>query len=203
MPTSKKELAARVRGARESAGLTQQQVADVAERADISTQLDLMSLFEDDGVNVAAVALPDDVSGLAITKGSVAPFIAVNKSYPSVRLRFSLAHEFCHVLVDRALTGRISRASERDGLIEVRSNSFAAAFLMPEDGVRGACSRQTRSVCFVERRSVDWETDAWLPLQTSMCRRYGRVLSPSSRRMRPSRYWRRIDSGCRLPAQIT
>ena len=99
---------------------------------------DLMSLLDDEGVNVTAVALPDDVSGLAITKGTVAPFIAVNKSHPSVRLRFSLAHEFCHVLVDRAQTGRISRASERDDLIEVRSNSFAAAFLMPEDGVRSA-----------------------------------------------------------------
>lgn len=99
---------------------------------------DLVSLIEDEGVKVASVPLPDDVSGLALTRGSVAPFIAVNELHASVRVRFSLAHEFCHALVDRAQSGRVSRASERDDLIEVRSNSFAAAFLMPEDGVRNA-----------------------------------------------------------------
>lgn len=99
---------------------------------------DLVSLLEDEGVKVASVPLPDDVSGLALTRGSVAPFIAVNELHAPVRVRFSLAHEFCHALVDRAQSGRISRASERDDLIEVRSNSFAAAFLMPEDGVRNA-----------------------------------------------------------------
>ena len=30
----------------------------------------------------------------------------------------------------------ISRASERDELLEVRANAFAASFLMPEEGVR-------------------------------------------------------------------
>jgi len=38
--------------------------------------------------------------------------------------------------VDRDRSGLVSRASDREDLIEVRANSFAASFLMPEEGVR-------------------------------------------------------------------
>jgi Zn-dependent peptidase ImmA (M78 family) len=47
-----------------------------------------------------------------------------------------LAHEYGHVLMDRESTGIISKRSERAKLPEVRANSFGAAFLMPEDGIK-------------------------------------------------------------------
>jgi Zn-dependent peptidase ImmA (M78 family) len=37
---------------------------------------------------------------------------------------------------DRARFAMISRASERDDLLEVHANAFAASFLMPDEGVR-------------------------------------------------------------------
>lgn len=98
--------------------------------ADLASQLDSW------GVRAALVQLPDDISGLTIASGDVAPFVAVNSTHASARRRFSLAHEYCHVLLDRNLSGSISRSSERDDLREVRGNSFAAAFLMPEEGLR-------------------------------------------------------------------
>jgi Zn-dependent peptidase ImmA (M78 family) len=40
------------------------------------------------------------------------------------------------VLLDRDRLGTISRATDRDDLIEVRANAFAASLLLPEEGVR-------------------------------------------------------------------
>ena len=62
--------------------------------------------------------------------------IVANEAHHVLRRRFSFAHEYAHVLLDRGQVGTISRSSERDDLAEVRANSFAACFLMPEDGVR-------------------------------------------------------------------
>ncbi len=52
-----------------------------------------------------------------------------------MRRRFSLAHEYCHVLADRDQRAQISRASERESFAEVPANAFAASFLMPREGV--------------------------------------------------------------------
>jgi hypothetical protein len=55
----------------------------------------------------------------------------------AVRKRYSLAHEYCHALCDLAgLPGIVSREGERKDPREVRADAFAAAFLMPEEGVR-------------------------------------------------------------------
>ena len=54
---------------------------------------------------------------------------------------FSCAHEYCHVLADRERGGLVSRAENREELFEVRANAFAAAFLMPEGGVRAFVRR--------------------------------------------------------------
>ena len=79
--------------------------------------------------------------------------------------RFSFAHEYCHVLLDRDTHGRISRGSERDDLREVRANAFAAAILMPDEGVldaaellgKGRPSRQAATV-FDEEEAIAVES---------------------------------------------
>ncbi len=63
-------------------------------------------------------------------------FIVANRRHAPVRRRFSFAHEYAHALFDRCLLGTVSRTENRDELIEVRANAFAAAFLMPSEGVR-------------------------------------------------------------------
>jgi len=96
-------------------------------------------LLESQGIRTAQIGLPDDVSGLTLIEPGIGFFVVANNREPGhsyVRRRFSYAHEYCHVLVDREQKGTISRASNRDNLLEVRANAFAASFLMPTEGVR-------------------------------------------------------------------
>jgi Zn-dependent peptidase ImmA (M78 family)/transcriptional regulator with XRE-family HTH domain len=97
---------------------------------------DVSELLEAQGVRTGLVELPDDVSGLTLSDRSVGLFVVVNSTHHHLRRRFSFAHEYAHVIADRDRSGLISQASERDDLLEVRANAFAASFLMPEDGVR-------------------------------------------------------------------
>lgn len=96
---------------------------------------DLGELLETQGVRTALVKLPDDVSGLTISDERIGLFVVANEDHHVWRRRFSFAHEFAHVLLDRARFGMVSRGSKRDDLVEVRANSFAACFLMPSEGV--------------------------------------------------------------------
>lgn len=97
---------------------------------------DIAELLETQGIRTGVVDLPPDVSGLTLNDRGIGFFVVANRSHPMVRRRFSLAHEYAHVLADRDRFGLVSRSSERDNLIEVRANAFAACFLMPEEGVR-------------------------------------------------------------------
>jgi Zn-dependent peptidase ImmA (M78 family)/transcriptional regulator with XRE-family HTH domain len=97
---------------------------------------DPVALLEGQGVRTGIVRMPSEVSGLMISHPKVGLFIVVNGDHAPVRQRFSWCHEYCHVLLDRDSRGLVSRVTERDDLREVRANSFAANFLMPEDGVR-------------------------------------------------------------------
>ncbi|HEX9942195.1 MAG TPA: XRE family transcriptional regulator [Thermoanaerobaculia bacterium] len=96
----------------------------------------LSELLEIQGVRTGLVDLPDDISGLTLSDRKVGLFVVANRAHHYLRRRFSFAHEYAHVIADRERFGFVSRASERDDLVEVRANAFAASFLMPEDGVR-------------------------------------------------------------------
>jgi Zn-dependent peptidase ImmA (M78 family)/transcriptional regulator with XRE-family HTH domain len=97
---------------------------------------DVSSLIEAQGVRTGTVPMPDSVSGLTISHPRVGPFIVINDSHSRERRRFSWSHEYAHVLLDKDAIGMVSRESERHDLREVRANSFAANFLLPEEGVR-------------------------------------------------------------------
>jgi len=99
--------------------------------------LDVADILENQGIRIATRPLPEDVSGLMIHEPEIGAFIVANESQSTVRQRFSFAHEYLHVLLDRERSGSIiSRGGNRDELPEVRANAFAAAFLMPDSGVR-------------------------------------------------------------------
>ena len=124
----------------------------------------LADLLESQGVRTGLVKLPEDVSGLTLSERNIGLFVVANRAHHHLRRRFSFAHEYAHVVVDRDRSGLVSRVSDRDDLIEVRANSFAASFLMPEEGVRqfvanvgkGSPSR-TYAEVFDEAGSVDAE----------------------------------------------
>lgn len=96
----------------------------------------LSELLETQGVRTGIVDLPDEISGITISNQIVGLFIVANRQHAPARRRFSFAHEYAHVLFDRRLKGIVTRSSDRDELVEVRANAFAAAFLMPPEGIR-------------------------------------------------------------------
>jgi len=96
---------------------------------------DLVHLLEGQGVRTGMAKLPDEVSGLTISDSRVGLFVVNNQTHAPQRQRFSWCHEYAHVLLDRDAVGLISRTADRSNLVEVRANSFAANFLMPEEGV--------------------------------------------------------------------
>lgn len=114
----------------------------------------LPDLLESQGVRTAVEPLPDDVSGLTLIGRGQGLLVVVNRNHGTPRHRFSFAHEYAHVLLDRARGGVVSRTEDRDELMEIRANAFGAAFLMPNDGVRalvqelgkGSASRETADV---------------------------------------------------------
>jgi Zn-dependent peptidase ImmA (M78 family)/transcriptional regulator with XRE-family HTH domain len=96
----------------------------------------LPELLETQGVRTGTVDLPEEISGITISNQSVGLFIVANRAHAAARRRFSFAHEYAHALFDRRMKGIVTRASDRDELVEVRANAFAAAFLMPPEGIR-------------------------------------------------------------------
>lgn len=97
---------------------------------------DIEDLLQSQGARTALLDLPQDVSGFALMEPSLSFLVVANRRHPALRTRFSWVHEYAHLLFDRHSKGTISRESDRANFPEVRANAFAAAFLMPELGVR-------------------------------------------------------------------
>jgi transcriptional regulator with XRE-family HTH domain len=97
---------------------------------------DMADLIVSQGIWASGVNLPEGVSGLFLRHSSIGLVILVNVSEQRERKRFSYAHEYAHSLMDRDGPVTVSRFANRHDLSEVRANAFAAAFLMPAEGVR-------------------------------------------------------------------
>lgn len=103
---------------------------------------DLAGLIETAfGADVAITSLGDGFDGLAASTPE-AKVIVVAVSAVPYRQRFTLAHELGHLLAgdDQGIHADedIYSASGRNDPSEIRANAFAAAFLMPEQLLRGA-----------------------------------------------------------------
>jgi Zn-dependent peptidase ImmA (M78 family)/transcriptional regulator with XRE-family HTH domain len=97
---------------------------------------DLPELISSTGIWVSGSEFPDEMSGLFLRHPSIGMAVLVNHRHPKARKRFSYAHEYAHALLDRTHSATVSSQRNRTDLVEVRANAFAAAFLMPSDGVR-------------------------------------------------------------------
>ena len=80
--------------------------------------------------------MDDGISGLTLISADGNVLVAANRKHPIMRRRFSFAHEYAHVLLDRELRTILSHERDRSSLMEVRANAVAASFLMPAQGVR-------------------------------------------------------------------
>ncbi|MEO6191994.1 MAG: XRE family transcriptional regulator [Thermoanaerobaculia bacterium] len=115
---------------------------------------DASEFLEDQGIRTAMLDLADEVSGLTLMEQGLSPSIVINLRHHRLRRRFSWIHEYGHVLLDRNQRGVISLASRHDDLAEVRANSFAASFLMPDDGVRSHLADLGRGPASRERFEI-------------------------------------------------
>ena len=84
----------------------------------------------------AALPLPDEISGLFLCSPDFGLAILANLSQSLVRRRFSYAHEHGHALMDRDRQAAVTCVQNAGMKTEQRANAFAAAFLLPEAGVR-------------------------------------------------------------------
>lgn len=84
----------------------------------------------------ASLPLPDEISGLFLSSPDFGMAILANRAQAPVRRRFSFAHEHGHALMDRDEAATVTSAHNAKTRTEQRANAFAAAFLMPEEGVR-------------------------------------------------------------------
>ena len=104
---------------------------------------DLDTVFHSLSIKKRRVALDDKgTRAIAIAGTNHQPTVVINDShetntYPS-GLRFSLAHELCHLLFDRTYGKQLALASGPWAPVDLekRANAFAAMILMPEGSLR-------------------------------------------------------------------
>lgn len=97
---------------------------------------EMTETLEPQGLRLVEIPFPENISGIFLNDPQLGLSIIINADHHLRRRIFSYAHEYCHVLADRDRTSLVSKAENREELSEVRANAFAAAFLMPESGVR-------------------------------------------------------------------
>jgi Zn-dependent peptidase ImmA (M78 family) len=115
---------------------------------DDSRQVDIRALLDRLHIDAGEIEFDDrGIRGLSVAGDGFRPIVAVNVRYPwdsdAVR-RFTLAHELCHVLFDRAKGRRLAVASgpwaPRE--IEQRANAFAAMLLLPTRALASAIAAE-------------------------------------------------------------
>jgi Zn-dependent peptidase ImmA (M78 family)/transcriptional regulator with XRE-family HTH domain len=96
---------------------------------------DLVSVVEEAGLRVVGADLPeDDIEGAFLTMPECDASVAlINRSKPALRQRFTLAHEYGHLLLHRSKGFIVDQAVfQMTSPEERQANAFAAALLMPK-----------------------------------------------------------------------
>jgi Zn-dependent peptidase ImmA (M78 family) len=195
---------------REHLGLGRAPVADIADLAEHHL-----------GVDVAIWPVGEAVNGLCVHGQGIA-MLLVNSSCSAGRERFSAAHELAHHLLE----------DPREILIETdiydvsiptesRANAFAAAFLLPRDGilefvgerpVDASVLGELLRLFRVSYRALVWrlfflrilkrdEVDRWLNVSANAVLRAagdsnpGELTEPTKTRRIPTRLWRAALEG--------
>ena len=119
--------------------------------------VDVKRIVAERGVFLDAIALEDEaIRAIAVAGPKHRTSIILNRSNFSyandARERFTLAHELCHLLFDRAYGKMLALASgpwaPED--LEARANAFAAMFLMPPSLIDMVADRTKKSLDSVE-----------------------------------------------------
>jgi Zn-dependent peptidase ImmA (M78 family) len=116
---------------------------------------DIEKTLQDLGVKVVELGLSDpSIRAVSFSGAGLEPGLLVNASkwLKPQRRRFTLAHELCHLLVDRDKGKKLAIVSGPWAPLDVerRANAFAAAFLMPEQAVAAAVGRSVEPIDTLE-----------------------------------------------------
>ena len=116
-------------------------------------RVDLEAILEHLGVDVAEANLSDEsIRGVAIAGPRHRSGILWNRNHhfnaDAWGVRFTLAHELCHLLFDRSAGQRLAVASGpwAPPSLEQRANAFAAMLLMPTETVRSVVVRMNEPI---------------------------------------------------------
>ena len=142
-----------------SVQLARAAIERLVERLGLQTApIDVEQLAANVGLRIIATDdLGADISGLLVSRDGAAS-IAVRKTDPLVRRRFTIAHEIGHFVLRHYMTRnelvhadqhkqvmyRSPKASEGLDPLEVQANQFAASLLMPSKLVREEAARLQR-----------------------------------------------------------
>ena len=101
--------------------------------------IDIEDILQRLEIHTDSITLDDErIMGVAVSRSGYAPSIFVNEKHEKNRTpqgrRFTLAHELCHLLLDREHGRPLAVASGpwAPRVVEKRANAFAAMFLMPK-----------------------------------------------------------------------
>jgi Zn-dependent peptidase ImmA (M78 family) len=104
--------------------------------------LDVEAWLQETGICIEELPIADpDVDGGAVWDDAHGPVILVNPGSPRAKTRWGrrmvLAHELCHLLIDRdaAIPLKIMSSAWAPPLLERRANAFAAELLLPRAGI--------------------------------------------------------------------
>lgn len=107
---------------------------------DSGDAIDIREMINRLGIVVVELALQTDtIRGVGLAGQGTGPTIVINLSSPfnagEEGKRFTLAHEFCHILYDRGRARRVGIASGpwAPAAVERRANAFAAEMMMPRE----------------------------------------------------------------------
>jgi Zn-dependent peptidase ImmA (M78 family) len=97
----------------------------------------LRSTLEEVGVHVFIDSIASEIAGIYLFLPGFGYCILVNSKHPRERRRWTIAHEYGHFLFDRDNPGiDYTVGPKRKPKEERLADAFAAAFLMPEAGIR-------------------------------------------------------------------
>jgi Zn-dependent peptidase ImmA (M78 family) len=107
-----------------------------------SEYFDVEAWLRDSGIAVEEMDIPDPtVDGGAVWDDAHGPVVIVNSASPRASTiwgrRMVLAHELCHLLIDReaAISLKIISGPWAPPVLERRANAFAAELLLPRAGI--------------------------------------------------------------------
>ena len=106
----------------------------------LSAYIDIEEIIRQAGIEIQEATFGDTmVLGVCVGAPGYSPLVVLNTSCPDETgvsgRRITLAHEFCHMLFDRAGLRSLARfeggGADSDRLIEMRANAFAVELLVP------------------------------------------------------------------------